>query len=106
MKSEANIKAEILLWLSEQSNIIAWNNPTGLAKSMDGKYHIRFGLVGSPDILGVIGPPGRFLGIETKTLRGKQRESQKRFQKAFEAQGGLYMVARSVDDVREGLDEA
>lgn len=62
---------------------------------------INFGLVGSGDILGA--NRGRPLAIETKTLTGAQREAQRNFEAAWVRAGGLYILARSVDDVLAAL---
>ncbi|WP_265499592.1 VRR-NUC domain-containing protein [Paracoccus beibuensis] len=95
---ERTIQNKILIALSKEyaGRSIWWTNDTGVAKSMDGKRTISFGLKGSPDILGCLG--GRFIGIEVKTESGKQREAQAKFQKAFERAGGVYIIARSVED--------
>ena len=42
---------------------------------------------------------GRALAIEVKDAKGRQRPEQVAFQKAWESRGGLYILARSVDDV-------
>jgi hypothetical protein len=42
---------------------------------------------------------GHAVCIETKSKSGKQRTDQIRFQKDFEAAGGTYILAKSVDDV-------
>lgn len=41
------------------------------------------------------------LCIEFKTEKGKQQESQKRFQKAVEAQGYKYAIVRSIEEFIE-----
>ncbi len=94
--SERQIQRRILLDLSDRG-LFVWRNETGAARSMDGKRVIRFGLPGSPDILG-LAPGGRALGVEVKTATGKQRPDQAAFQKAFEAAGGLYILARSPEE--------
>ena len=48
--------------------------------------------------------PGRAFAIEVKTARGQQREAQKNWQKAWEKRGGIYVLARSVEDVYKALD--
>lgn len=75
-----------------------WKNASGVAMA-DGR-HIRYGLKGSPDIIGVI-EGGRFLGIEVKTGCATQSPQQKKFQKIFEQLGGLYIVARSLEDIKK-----
>ena len=64
---------------------------------------VKFGLQGSADIIGLMKPHGRFLAIEVKTEKGRQSESQKRFQRMIEDMGGLYILARSPEDVIKAL---
>lgn len=99
---ERDIQNRILVALSKEyaGRSIWWKNDTGAAKSMDGKRVIRFGLKGSPDILGCL--DGLFFGIEVKTPTGEQRDAQKKFQAVFERSGGIYIIARSVE---AALDE-
>ena len=77
----------------------SWSNPTGAVKS-EGRF-IRYGLPGSSDILSCI--KGRFVGVECKVGRDRVRDNQKNFGTALERAGGIYIVARSVDDVRARL---
>lgn len=78
---------------------IAWKNATGVAQTE--QRTIRYGLPGSPDIVACI--KGRFVGVECKTGSDIVRPNQSRFAAALTAAGGLYIVARSVDDVRDAL---
>lgn len=71
---------------------------------MDGERTIKFGLVGSSDIIGLL-RGGRFLGIEVKTPTGRQSPEQVKFENMIRRMGGLYVLARSVDDVWEALRE-
>ena len=41
---------------------------------------------------------------ELKTEKGKQRLAQAAWQSAWEKRGGIYILARSVEDVYKGLD--
>lgn len=65
---------------------------------------MTFGIPGQPDIFAII--QGRFVGIEVKTVVGKQSKDQKNWQRNCERAGGLYILARSVDDVRAALSSA
>ena len=67
-------------------------------------FAVDFEGAGSPDILGCL--DGRFLGIEVKTPTGKQEQSQRRFQTAFEAAGGIYLIARSPAEAVEAITRA
>lgn len=53
---------------------------------------IDFGLEGAGDAIGT--RRGRAFQIETKTRTGYQKTNQKKFQKAWEKAGGLYILAR------------
>jgi hypothetical protein len=56
---------------------------------------------GISDILGIY--RGRFLAIEVKRPGGKLTPDQQRFLDRVKIEGGISFVARSVDDVVEGL---
>lgn len=61
-----------------------------------GDRFIRAGKKGQPDIAGVV--LGRAWGIEVKKYRGRQRASQRVYEKRFTAAGGKYIVARTLAD--------
>ena len=65
---------------------------------------ISFGLPGAGDALG--STKGRPLQIETKTLTGRQREVQASFERAWRKAGGIYILARSVDEFLTKLKES
>ena len=48
----------------------------------------------------LISKPASALGIEMKTAKGKQKQSQKDFQQIFEAAGYMYAVVRSFEEFR------
>lgn len=56
---------------------------------------------GVADILGIY--QGKPLAIEVKSKKGRLSEFQKTFLIRFHAQGGIAIVARSVDDVENRL---
>ena len=56
---------------------------------------------GVSDIIGIW--KGRFLAIEVKTQTGRVSEYQQRFIDRVIEEGGIAFVARSVDDVIDGL---
>ena len=55
----------------------------------------------SPDIIADV--DGHFLAIEAKTKTGRQSEQQKVCQRQVEASGGMYIVARCLQDVVEAV---
>jgi hypothetical protein len=56
---------------------------------------------GIPDIIGCF--KGRFIGIEVKAPNGKVSDYQQQFIDNIVRAGGIAFVARSVDDVIDGL---
>jgi hypothetical protein len=62
---------------------------------------VSYGTVGQADILCVC--RGRLLAIEVKTATGRQSLAQLAWRRALEAAGGVYVVARSVDDAVAAL---
>lgn len=96
--SEAETQLAILKHLRAKG-IMCWRNQPmtynhKLGMNISNPYVMR----GTPDIIAVL-PGGVFCGIECKTSRGVQSADQVLFQKRIEALGGVYILARSVDDV-------
>lgn len=103
--SEAAIVADILLMIGKEfpSTIRAWRNNSGALPDAHGRL-VKFGLVGSADILGLIGSEGgHFLAIEVKAPGGKRTQAQVNFANMVVSMGGRYILARSVDEAREGI---
>ncbi|MBQ7284675.1 MAG: hypothetical protein IJW72_00265 [Alphaproteobacteria bacterium] len=96
-KQESTIQKEILLEFGARQDMRIWRQNTGALK-IDDRF-IRFGVPGQADITGLLIPSGRRLEIEVKKLKGAQRESQKNFEKMIIKSGGVYITARSVEEV-------
>ena len=63
---------------------------------------MRFGTPGSPDIFCI--NDGSVYGIEIKSATGRLSSAQQQFKEEMERAGGIYIVARSLDDIqRAGL---
>lgn len=86
----------------QDRGIFAWPNNTGMLWA--GDRPIRYGKVGSGDIIGCL-PDGRFLSVECKAGKNKQSKGQIRFQEDLEANNGVYILAYSGTDLEERLDE-
>ena len=99
-KLEHEIQNEIMAYLVS-NKIFAWRQNTGAISIKD--RFIRFGLKGTSDILGIY--KGIFLAIEVKTAQGKLRKEQVFFLRKIKDQGGIAIVARSLDDVKCVLNE-
>jgi len=92
---EKHIQSQILEYLSIKG-VFHWRNNTGALKTESGGF-IRFGAVGSADIFAV--KKGTIYGIEVKNSKGKLSPAQIDFGGNLEKAGGIYIVARSVEDV-------
>lgn len=102
--TEAELQAEILLAVGSRPDCRIWRNNTGVGRTLSGQRVIRFGLVGSADLLGIL-RGGRFLAVEVKTAKGRQSEAQRNYQRMIESMGGVYVLARDVQTVVDVIDE-
>lgn len=99
---ETELVKRILIEFGGSPGLKLWRHNVGAAKDKRGAL-IRFGMAGQPDIMGVLGPHGRFVAIECKSPTGRIGPAQANWRAAFEPLGILYILARSVDDVRRAL---
>jgi len=60
---------------------------------------------GWPDITGLL-PDGRFVGVECKAERSRQSAAQKRVEQEIRRRNGIYVLARSVEDLAKGIADA
>jgi len=59
---------------------------------------------GWPDITGLL-PDGRFIGVECKSPEGRQSPVQKQMEQEIRRRNGIYVLARSIDDVEGAIME-
>ncbi len=107
--TESQIQRSITDYLAAR-RIMAFRMNSGVAK-MDGRF-VRFGVPGMADILAfrkVDGYPEEgggsinVLWIECKAPKGLQSQLQRSFQQQVEAEGHVYILARSIEDVEAVL---
>ena len=114
-RREADVKQDVLHTLGSDPDFIVWNHPTGTFFTREG-HAVKAGRPGSMDVIGcyrlVVTPDmigreiGVAIGIETKHPKtGGQREIQKKFQKAWEMRGGVYVLTRTADDIKQLIIE-
>jgi hypothetical protein len=106
---EKTIQRMILTFLAAHKIFVFRINTTGVYDTKRNIFRTLhgFSMKGVADILGMM-PDGRFLAIEVKTAKGVQSFDQKHFEECVKKNNGIYILARSVDDVRflvEGKDE-
>lgn len=112
MTPEGRIKAEVLRALGRREDLLIWNNPSGMALSLDGSRKIMFGLPGSADLIGVkrvlvtadmVGQKiGIALAIETKSPGRVATPQQMRFARRFRDCGGVYILTTTAEGI-EGV---
>lgn len=100
--TESALVQSILLEFGARPDLRLWRMNTGAAIRPHGGL-IRFGLPGMADISGIMRPSGRRIEIECKTKTGRQSKEQQAWQRMIEWAGGLYLIARSIEDVRLAL---
>lgn len=97
---ESEIQSAILDYLRRFKHIMCWRNNSGAF--VKGEHFVRFGLKGSPDIIGIL-PDGRFLGIEVKRPGKHPTPEQEEFIKMATDRGGMAFVAHSLNEVIQQL---
>jgi hypothetical protein len=123
MSSEKSIMNLGLVATSSVPETMCWRNNTGVAWQgariqagagskitvqpgmviLADSRPIRFGLVGSGDVLGVTS--GMAWAHEYKSASGAQREDQLKFERAFTRAGGAYRLIRSAADAEAHIRE-
>jgi len=100
--AESFVVREVLQWLAaNRPSWLVWRMNTGSMHGVDTNSFVRFGLPGQPDIFCIAPPNGQFIGIECKRRDGgKQSPEQKAFERAATKRGAIYILARSVEDVK------
>lgn len=97
------LKNEILIDLGSRENVLIENTPNGLFRSVKGGRVVRIGRQGMPDIRGTIRLDrprcGVMIAVEVKTGRGRLTKPQRKWMERFTSLGGLYILARKVDDI-------
>jgi hypothetical protein len=101
---ETDVVRAVLTYLRVVRRWPAWRNNSGAVRL--GKRFIRFGEVGSADVLAVIPPAGRLLAVEAKAGGNRTTPAQAAWLQLVTDAGGLALVVRSVDDLAEQLRQA
>lgn len=103
MQPEKVIQNDILRAFGTLPGLRLWRANVGVARI--GGRVVSFGIPGQADLTGIV-PDGRRLEIEVKSAVGRQSPQQRSFQEMIERFHGIYILAKSVDDVRRGLAAA
>jgi hypothetical protein len=94
--AEGDVQRSIMIAIcTTWPGAVVYRRNIGVGVAPNGRV-IRFGLPGQADVAAII--DGRAIEIEVKSLRGQQTKEQRNWQAAVERAGGLYILARSVED--------
>ena len=96
--SEADVLKACLEYLRIRGHFV-WRQNTGQATTSGRR--IRFGIPGCADIIGITRYSGKFLAVECKSLTGRQSIEQVSFERECKSRGGIYILARSIEDLKE-----
>jgi hypothetical protein len=103
--TERRIQHDVRLAASEHADLVLWRNSTGVTQEDD--RAVRYGLcVGSSDLIGVLGPAGRFVAIEIKSERGRLSIEQQLFLSLVRRMGGFATTVRSVGEFHAAIQRA
>lgn len=86
--------------LEAEGKLIFWRSNAGVGFTRSG-FMITFGRKGMPDMF--VLRAGVLIGLELKSKDGTLEDSQKKLRPLLEAQGCVYHVIRSVDDLEKAL---
>ncbi len=100
--SEKQTQNEILRMFGTTPRLRLWRANVGAVRI--GNRVVRFGIPGQADLTGIL-PNGKRLEIEVKSPTGRQTPSQRAFEAMIEKFNGVYVLARSTDDVRRALEK-
>ena len=101
MTPEHKIMNEIRLWCGE-NDILCFRCNVGKVKTVYGDYFDTGLPEGFPDLM--ILTNGTIYFCEVKTKTGQQRKAQVAFMNMIRERGYIYIIARSVSDVRQALN--
>lgn len=102
---EGRVKKAIVAYLSFIPNCEIFPVSTmGVYDAAQKRFRKSVGRIGTPDLL--LCYRGVFVGIEVKSKTGRLTDEQKEIGACIESAGGVWGVAKNMEDVREILKRA
>ena len=102
---QTNLTTNQILKFLFNEGFFCWRNSVGATgssyttKTGDTKTrYMAYGKPGSPDIMAICPPDGRFLGVEVKTGKDKLRPVQLGFIATAEKMGATVLVVKTYED--------
>lgn len=105
---ERGLMMRIRVALATCGGVLVWRNEVGKARRLSDGQIIPMGLgVGSADLIAIVAPYGRLLGVEVKRPKvGRVSPEQQRWMKVVRTYGGVAGVATTVEEALALVDEA
>ncbi len=97
---------ELRIKVGNLSDVVLWPNNNGVATFESGAK-VKYGLVkGCADLVGILGPHGRWLALEVKTGEAVATEEQRLFMALVRNMGGFACVVRSIEEGHAAIERA
>ena len=112
---ERDVKHSIRVALGRKPDLTLWNNPVGETTYDRGPgklaARVRYGLVrGAADLVGILGPSGRWFCLEVKAPRQrtsrKHAEEQRLFAEIVRSRGGFAATVSSENEALAAYERA
>lgn len=105
--SETALVGQILGYFKYSDTVVLDRHPSGKVMISKGGrlYWMNLARKGTPDITGFVVETGQHIGIECKIKKNKLSEEQaEHARKLRKSKNGIYILARSLDDVLDVLE--
>lgn len=107
---EKSVQNQILATIGALPDFLVMRNNVGRAKLTRDTgefYFLQYGLgVGTPDLIGILSPSGRLVGLEIKAPGEDATPEQAVVHSAWRTFGAFVAVVRSPDEARDALTRA
>lgn len=110
-RRENAIQRDVEAAIGAEPDLLLLRNNVGQAEHVNEKtariYRLPYGLgVGSPDLVGILAPHGRWFCLELKAPGEKPRKEQRECHAVWRRFGAFVETATSVDEARAALARA
>ena len=102
-KPERAVQKAVVAYLRTRNCLVAVTDAGAAYKA--GAFFGESLPAGWPDVTGLL-PDGRFIGVECKAPGGRQSPAQKAMEQEIRRRNGIYVLARSVEDITQALNHA
>jgi len=102
---ESDIQKAIKDYLLLIGAVVVKHRNVGIRKPDGGFIPVARDEIGAADLVACVPPNGKYLAVECKNEKGKPTPAQLDFLERVKTKGGIAVLARSIDDVRDALQK-